>query len=64
MKSRAGMNSLKRMLRGAAALLALSILFLSAGCAKENKYVNVGVDMSTAGMSLYLNNTVNGFQQI
>ena len=42
---------------------ALTVL-LCAGCAKENKYVNLGVEMSTAGMSLYLTNTVNGFQKI
>ena len=48
----------------AALALALALLLLSAtGCAKENKYVNVGVEMSTAGMSLYLTNTVNGFQK-
>ena len=55
----------KRAVRAAAAVLAgLTVLLLSAGCAKENKYVNVGVEMSTAGMSLYLTNTVNGFQKI
>ena len=65
MKSGKEKKSLKRILRyAAAALLALTILGLSAGCAKENKYVNVGVEMSTAGMSLYLTNTVNGFQRI
>ena len=46
-----------------AALLVLVMLFVS-GCAKENKYVNVGVEMSTAGLSLYLTNTVNSFQSI
>ena len=44
-------------------VLVLTVL-LCAGCAKENKYVNLGVEMSTAGMSLYLTNTVNGFQKI
>ena len=42
----------------------LMSLLLCAGCASENKYVNVGVEMSTAGMSLYLTNTVNGFQKV
>ena len=46
------------------AMTAAVILLTCAGCAKENKYVNVGVEMSTAGMSLYLTNTVNGFQKI
>ncbi len=50
--------------RIAAVLLVLASVLLSAGCAKENKYVNVGVEMSTAGMSLYLTNTVNGFQKV
>ena len=51
-------------LRVAAAALALLFVLPFAGCAKENKYVNVGVGMSTSGMSLYLTNTVNGFQKI
>ena len=38
--------------------LILVCTLLLAGCGKENKYVNVGVNMSTAGMSLYLTNTV------
>ena len=50
--------------RAAAAVLAAVLLLLSVGCAKENKYVNVGVEMSTAGMSLFLTNTVNGFQKV
>ena len=58
-------NLHKGMRRAAAALIALAILLLTfPGCAKENKYVNVGVEMSTAGMSLYLTNTVNGFRKI
>ncbi len=48
----------------AAALLVAFIMAALSGCAKENKYVNVGVEMSTAGLSLYLTNTVNGFQKI
>jgi hypothetical protein len=44
-------------------VLAMTVL-LCAGCAKENKYVNLGVEMSTAGMSLYLTNTVQNFQKI
>ena len=47
-----------------ALLIAAAVVFCFVGCAKENKYVNVGVEMSTAGMSLYLTNTVNGFQKI
>ena len=46
------------------AVLFVLIMLSVSGCAKENKYVNVGVEMSTAGMSLYLTNTVNGFQKI
>lgn len=34
------------------------------GCGKENKYVNVGVEMSTAGMSLFLTNTAQELQKI
>ena len=52
------------LLRMAATLLVLALVLPASGCAKENKYVNVGVEMSTAGMSLYLTNTVNGFQRI
>ena len=47
-----------------AVIMTVFVMTLLAGCAKENKYVNIGVDMSTAGMSLYLTNTVNGFQTI
>ena len=54
----------KKIRRAAAAAFALAVLLLFAGCAKENKYVNVGVETSTAGMSLYLTNTVNGFQKV
>ncbi len=46
------------------ALLLIMNAALASGCAKENKYVNIGVEMSTAGMSLYLTNTVNGFQKL
>ncbi len=46
------------------AFVIMLIILLTAGCAKENKYVNIGVNMSTAGMSLYLTNTVNGFEKI
>ena len=42
----------------------LFVMLMTSGCAKENKYVNVGVEMSTAGLSLYLTNTVNSFQSI
>ncbi|MCR5310268.1 MAG: hypothetical protein K6E32_02475 [Lachnospiraceae bacterium] len=45
-----------------ALILVCTLLF--SGCGKENKYVNVGVNMSTAGMSLYLTNTVQGFSKV
>ena len=45
-------------------LVILLVLLFMTGCAKENKYINIGVNMSTAGMSLYLTNTVNGFEKI
>lgn len=32
------------------------VMLLFTGCGKENKYVNVGVEMSTSGLSLYLTN--------
>ena len=47
--------------------LILSILLsalLLTGCGKENKYVNVGVNMTTPGMSLYLTNVANELQKI
>ncbi len=37
-------------------LCLLLVILLFAGCGKENKYVNVGVEESTAGLSLYLTN--------
>lgn len=40
------------------------VLALFTGCAKENKYVNVGVEMSTPGLSLYLTNTAAGLEKI
>ena len=48
----------------AAALAAVLALTLLAGCAKENKYVRLGVEMSTAGMSLYLTNTAVGPEKL
>lgn len=60
-----GRNQKRRGMRLVSAfLVAAAVVSCFAGCAKENKYVNVGVEMSTAGMSLYLTNTVNGFQKI
>ena len=60
-----GRNQKRRRVRLVPVLaIAAAVVFCFAGCAKENKYVNVGVEMSTAGMSLYLTNTVNGFQKI
>ena len=44
-------------------LIFVAMLALS-GCAKENKYVNAGVNMSTAGMSLYLTDVANGFLKV
>ena len=66
-KNNGRMNSAglrRRARRVIAAAVVLMIAVLSTGCAKENKYVNLGVEMSTAGMSLYLTNTVNSFQKI
>lgn len=54
----------KNLKRALILALVLVTVVLFTGCAKENKYVNVGVEMSTAGMSLYLTNTVQGFQKI
>ena len=54
----------RTLMRIALSVLILLTSLIPAGCAKENKYVNVGVEMSTAGMSLYLTNTVQGFQKI
>ena len=59
-----GANKGKRARYAAAVLILLMVTVFTAGCAKENKYVNLGVEMSTAGMSLYLTNTVNSFQKI
>ena len=60
-----GRNQKRRKVRLVPVLaIAAAVVFCFAGCAKENKYVNVGVEMSTAGLSLYLTNTVNGFQKI
>lgn len=47
-----------------AAVILVLVLVLCAGCAKENKYVNVGVEMSTAGLSLYLTNTAAELEKI
>ncbi len=46
------------------ALIMVMMLAILPGCGKENKYVNVGVNMSTAGMSLYLTNVANGLKKI
>ncbi len=59
-----GANKGKRARYAAAVLILLMVTVFTAGCAKENKYVNLGVEMSTAGMSLYLTNMVNSFQKI
>lgn len=40
------------------------VMALATGCAKENKYVNVGVEMSTPGLSLYLTNAAAGLEKI
>lgn len=45
-------------------LVLVLVLSLCIGCGKENKYVNVGVEMSTAGLSLYLTNTAVGLEKI
>lgn len=45
-------------------LVLVLVITLFAGCGKENKYVNVGIEMSTAGLSLYLTNTAVGLEKI
>ncbi len=45
-------------------LLVITIILIGTGCGKENKYVNVGVNMSTEGLSLYLTNTANKFKNV
>lgn len=40
------------------------VLTILTGCGKENKYVNVGVGMSTPGLSLYLTNTAVELEKI
>lgn len=45
-------------------LVALLLLGSLCACGKENKYVNVGVEMSVPGMSLYLTNTANKLESI
>lgn len=45
------------------ASLILAVLTIS-GCGKENKYVNVGIEESTPGLSLYLTNTAKGLEKI
>lgn len=44
-------------------ILVLTVVLFT-GCAKENKYVNVGVEMSAAGLSLYLTNTAAELEKI
>ncbi len=44
--------------------LVLVALLLLSGCGKENKYVNIGIEESTAGLSLYLTNTAKGLEKI
>lgn len=46
------------------AVLILVGCLVMTGCGKENKYVNVGVEMSTAGMSLYLSNIAKELENI
>ena len=45
-------------------MLITIVMLAFSGCAKENKYVNAGVNMSTAGMSLYLTDVANGFLNV
>lgn len=59
-----GLISKHGLQRTGMAFVIMLVILITAGCAKENKYVNIGVNMSTAGMSLYLTNTVNGFEKI
>lgn len=52
----------KRIIALVLVIAVLGILLCS--CGEENKYVNVGVEMSTAGLSLYLTNTANNLEKI
>lgn len=45
-------------------LLAVMMMFLLTGCGKENKYVNMGVQMSTDGISLCLTGYTNSLQGV
>ena len=40
------------------------VLLMFSGCGKENKYVNVGIEESTSGLSLYLTNTAKELEKI
>lgn len=55
---------MKKSLKIVTALTLILGMFVLTGCAKENKYVNVGVEMSTAGLSLYLTNTAKELEKI
>lgn len=45
-------------------LLAVMMMLLLTGCGKENKYVNMGVEMSTDGISLCLTGYTNSLQNV
>lgn len=55
---------MKKLTRLSTAVILVFVLVLCVGCGKENKYVNVGVEMSTPGLSLYLTNTAVGLEKI
>lgn len=55
---------MRKSVRIAIVLILVMVCTLFTGCAKENKYVNVGVELSTAGLSLYLTNTAVGLEKI
>ncbi len=55
------LHNLKCLVLAAAVLLTT---VFGAGCGKENKYVRVGVSMSTEGISLYLTSLAKGFKKV
>lgn len=55
---------MKNILRKSSIIALVLVMLLFTGCGKENKYVNVGVEMSTAGLSLYLTNTAKSLEKI
>ncbi len=54
----------KHIKRSLSLVIIAVLLVFGIGCGKENKYVNIGVNMSTEGMSTYLTYTANGFKKV